>query len=96
MLAAAPAYKVVDRIKGRRWGFDYAVFDSANGRALIARTDYTTVIDSKTGKVSQLSSASTGHMAIPIPGTDPLVLPRGKGTIGLCQSNLLAAGIGRI
>ena len=82
-IAAAPAYKVVDRIKVGDGGFDYAVFDSANGRALIARTNYTDVIDAKTGKASQLSSASAGHMAIPIPGTDLLVLPRGKGTIGI-------------
>jgi YVTN family beta-propeller protein len=82
-LAAAPNYKVVDRIKVGDGGFDYAVFDAANGRALIARTNYTTVIDAKTGNVSELSSASTGHMAIPIPGTNLLVLPRGKGTIGI-------------
>ena len=63
-LAAAPNYKVVDRIKVGDGGFDYAVFDTANGRALIARTNYTTVIDAKTGNVSELSSASTGHMAI--------------------------------
>jgi hypothetical protein len=39
--AAAPNYKVVDHIKVGDGGFDYAVFDSANGRVLIARTNYT-------------------------------------------------------
>jgi YVTN family beta-propeller protein len=81
--AAAPNYKVVDHIKVGDGGFDYAVFDSANGRVLIARTNYTTAIDAKTGTVSQLSSASAGHMAIPIPDTDLLVLPRGRGTVGI-------------
>ena len=81
--AAAPNYKVVDRIKVGDGGFDYAVFDSANGRVLIARTNYTAAIDAKTGKVRELSSASAGHMAIPIPGTDLLVLPRGRGTVGI-------------
>jgi DNA-binding beta-propeller fold protein YncE len=84
-LAAAPAYKVVDRIKVGDGGFDYAVFDTANGRVLMARTNYTTAIDAKTGKVSELSSASAGHMAIPIPGTNLLVLPRGKGTVGIVE-----------
>ncbi|HYM17761.1 MAG TPA: YncE family protein [Micropepsaceae bacterium] len=79
--AAAPNYHVVDRIKVGDGGFDYAVFDTAGNRALIARTNYTTAIDGKTGKVSQLSSASAGHMAIPIPGTDLLVLPQGKGSV---------------
>jgi DNA-binding beta-propeller fold protein YncE len=81
--AAAPNYKVIDRIKVGDGGFDYAVFDSANTRVLIARTNYTTVIDAKTGKVSELSSASAGHMAIPIPGTNLLVLPRGRGAVGI-------------
>jgi DNA-binding beta-propeller fold protein YncE len=40
-------------------------------------------IDAKTGKVSELASASAGHMAIPIPGTNLLVLPRGKGTVAI-------------
>ena len=81
--AAAPSYKVAERIKVGDGGFDYAVFDSANGRVLIARTNYTDAIDAKTGKVSELSAASAGHMAIPIPGTNLLVLPRGKGTVAI-------------
>jgi len=81
--AAAPNYKVVDRIKVGDGGFDYAVFDSANGRVLMARTNYTAAIDARTGKVSELASANAGHMAIPIPGTNLLVLPRGRGTVGI-------------
>jgi len=70
-LAAAPSYKLVDRIKVGDGGFDYATFDRATGRVLLARTNYTTVIDAKTGKVSELMSASSGHMALPVPGTTP-------------------------
>ena len=79
--AAAPNYKIVDRIKVPDGGFDYANFDQATGRVLMARTDFTTVIDVKTGNVSQLKSAAAGHMALPIPGTTLLVLPQRKGTI---------------
>ena len=81
--AAAPSYHVVDRIKVGNGGFDYATYDPATGRILIARTEYTTVIDTKTGKVSELKSASAGHMALPIPGTTLLLLPRGRGTIAI-------------
>jgi DNA-binding beta-propeller fold protein YncE len=80
-LAAAPSYKLVDRIKVGDGGFDYATFDRATGRVLLARTNYTTVIDAKTGKVSELMSAASGHMALPVPGTTLLVLPQGKGMV---------------
>ena len=80
-LAADPAYKIVDRIKVPDGGFDYATFDAARGRILMARTDFTTVIDVKTGKLSQLNSGALGHMALPIPGTTLVVLPQRRGTI---------------
>ena len=41
-LGAAPNYKIVDRIKVQDGGFDYATFDAANGRVLMARPDLTT------------------------------------------------------
>src|SRR5258708_6063227 len=66
-------YRIVDRIKVPDGGFDYATFDSATGQVLIARTDFTTVINAKTGKVSQLNSAAPGHMALPVPGTKLIV-----------------------
>ena len=82
--AAAPNYKVLDRIKVQDGGYDYATFDPATDRVYMARDDFTTVIDAKTGKVSQLSTASHGHMAIPVPGTTLVVLevevPPGSGT----------------
>jgi hypothetical protein len=85
-LAATPAYKIIDRIKVPDGGFDYVNFDPATGRILMARTDFTTVIDVKTGKVSQLTSAAAGHMALPIPGTTLLLLPQRKGTIRIVDS----------
>ena len=79
--ATVPAYKIVDRIKVPDGGFDYASFDAATGRVYMARTNFTTVIDAKTGKASQLNSASGGHMLLAIPGTTLGLLPQGKGTI---------------
>src|SRR6267378_5922405 len=61
--AAAPSYKIVDRIRVQDGGFDYATYDAANGRILMARPTLTTVIDIKTGKVSELASAKGGHIA---------------------------------
>jgi len=52
----------------------------------MARTDFTTVIDIKTGKVSQLNSAAAGHMAMPLPGTTLLLLPQRKGTIRIVDA----------
>ena len=74
-------YRIVDRIKVPDGGFDYATFDSATGQVLMARTDFTTVINTKTGKVSQLNSAAPGHMAVPVPGTKLIVLPQRPGMV---------------
>jgi YVTN family beta-propeller protein len=74
-------YKIVDRIKVPDGGFDYATFDSQTGKVLMARTDFTTIIDAKTGKVSQLNSAAPGHMAVPVPGTSLIVLPQRPGMV---------------
>ncbi len=79
--AAVPAYKIVDRIKVPDGGFDYASFDPATGRVYMARTNFTTVVDAKTGKASQLNSASGGHMLLAIPGTTLGLLPQGRGMI---------------
>jgi DNA-binding beta-propeller fold protein YncE len=74
-------YKIVSRIKVSDGGFDYATFDAATGRVLMARTDFTTVIDAKTGAVSRLNSASRAHIALPVPGTNLLALARREGDI---------------
>lgn len=79
--AADASYKIIERIKVPDGGFDYATFDPAAGRVLMARTDFTTVIDAKTGKVSQLNSAAPGHMALPVPGTSLIVLPQRPGMV---------------
>ena len=80
-VAAETNYKIVERVKVPDGGFDYATFDSATGRVLMARTDFTTVIDAKSGKVSQLDSAAPGHMAVPVPGTNLILLPQRPGTV---------------
>jgi DNA-binding beta-propeller fold protein YncE len=81
LAAAAPNYKIVDRIKVPDGGFDYATFDAPNGRILMARLNSTTVVDVKTGKVSELKSAVKGHIAMPIPGTPLLLVTQRGGNI---------------
>src|SRR5438067_6695490 len=73
-LAAAADYHVLQRIKVPDGGFDYATFDAATGRILMTRTDFTTVVDARTGRISQLNSGA-GHMAVPAPRTSLLVMP---------------------
>jgi len=79
--AAASNYKIVDRIKVPDGGFDYATYDAATGNILMPRTDFTTVIDTKTNKVSQIKNADHGHIALPVPGTPLLVLTQRAGTV---------------
>jgi len=78
-LGATSNYKIVDRIKVPDGGFDCATFDPATGHVLMARTDFTTVIDVKTAKVSQLTGAARAHMAVPIPGTTLIAMPQREG-----------------
>ena len=85
-LAASPTYKIVDRIKVADGSYDYSTFDPATGRVYIARDDFTTVIDTKTGKVSQLASASHGHLAIPIPGTTLVALSQALGAVRIVDT----------
>jgi DNA-binding beta-propeller fold protein YncE len=85
--AAEANYKIVDRIKVQDGGFDYATFDTANGRVLMARPNLTTVIDVKTGKVSELKSAVKGHIAMPIPGSPLLVVTQRGGDVLLVDGS---------
>jgi DNA-binding beta-propeller fold protein YncE len=74
-------YKILERVKVGDGGFDYATFDPATNRVYMTRTAYTTVIDVKTNKASQMANAAPGHMALPIPGTSLVLLPQRKGSI---------------
>jgi DNA-binding beta-propeller fold protein YncE len=74
-LAADPSYRIVERFKMPDGGWDYATADAATHRIYWARTDFTDVIDTATGKLSQLKSANNGHMAVPVVGTTLVVLP---------------------
>ena len=79
-LAAAPGYKVLDRIKVGDGSYDYVTFDPVTARVYFAREDYTTVIETKMpARPGNLMSAPHGHMAIPIPGTTLVALPEGQG-----------------
>ena len=84
--ANAPNYGIVDRIKVPDGGFDYATVDPATGHLLMARTDFTTVIDLKSQAVSQLKSASRGHIALAVPGSNLLALTQRTGTVRLVDA----------
>ena len=84
--ATAADYHVIQRIKVPDGGFDYATFDAATGRVLMARTDSTTVIDAASGKVSELKSASGAHIALAVPGTDLLALTERAGQVRIVDA----------
>ncbi len=84
--AFATDYKVVDRIKVPDGGFDYATFNPATNQVYMPRGAFTTVIDVKTNKVSQLASAAGDHIALPVPGTSLLVLTQRQGTIRIVDA----------
>lgn len=80
--AEQSSYHIVQRIKVPDGGFDYATFDSATNRVYMPRGNYTTVIDAKTGTVSQFANGESNHIALPVPGTNLLVLTQGgKGIV---------------
>jgi DNA-binding beta-propeller fold protein YncE len=68
-LAAAPEYKIVDRIKVADGSFDYATFDPGTDRVFMPRGEFATVIDTRSGKATQLNSATHGQILVPLPGT---------------------------
>src|SRR5712691_1198109 len=83
--AFAADYKIIDRIKVPDGVFDYATFDAATNRVYMPRGAYTTVIDVKSGKPSQLASAVGDHIALPVPGTTLLVVTQRTGTIRIAD-----------
>lgn len=84
--ADGPGYKIVERIKVPDGGFDYATFDAATNRVYMPRGDFTTIIDAKTGRVSQLTSGASDHIALPIPGTSLLLLTQRRGIIRIADA----------
>jgi DNA-binding beta-propeller fold protein YncE len=82
---SAADYKIVDRIKVPDGAFDYATFDAATNRVYMPRGAFTTVIDVKTNKVSQLASGASDHIALPVPDTNLLILTQRRGTIRIAD-----------
>lgn len=82
-LALAPAaqaagYHVIDHIAGPDGGWDYASFDPARQRVLVARTAAVTAIDLKTRQVNPaFAPAARGHAAFPINGGTEVVITNG-------------------
>jgi len=83
--ADSPNYRIVDRIKVPDGGFDYATFDATTNRVYMPRGNFTTVIDVKTNKVSQLTSGASDHIALPVPGTNLIVLTQRRGVIRIAD-----------
>ena len=80
--ADAPNYKLIQRIKVPDGGFDYATFDAAANKVYMPRGSFTTVIDPNTGAISQFAHGESNHIALPVPGTNLLVLTQGgKGIV---------------
>ena len=88
VVAADTNYRIVQRIKVPDGGFDYATFDTATGRVYMPRGTFTTVIDAKTGAVSQFSNGESNHIALPVPGTNLLVMTQGgKGIVRILDKS---------
>lgn len=76
--AAGSGYHVVDRIPGPDGGWDYASYDAARDRVLVARTDAVTAIDLKTRVVNPaFATAARGHAAFPLNGGTEVVITNG-------------------
>ncbi len=83
--AETPNYRIIDRIKVPDGAFDYATFDAATGHVYMPRGSFTTVIDVKSGQVSQLKSGASDHIALSVPGTDLMVLTQRRGVIRIAD-----------
>jgi DNA-binding beta-propeller fold protein YncE len=65
--AAGSGYHVVDRIPGPDGGWDYASYDAARDRVLVARTEAVTAVDLKTRSVNPaFAKTARGHAAFPL------------------------------
>lgn len=82
----AAEYRIIDRIKVPDGSFDYATFNAAGGKVYMPRGAFTTVIDVKSGAVSQLANGASDHIALPVPGTTLLVLTQRKGIIRILDA----------
>lgn len=76
--AAPKAFKAVGHIPGPDGGWDYATYDAARNRVYVARPTTVMVIDLATGKTDpHFSEGKHLHAAVPVPGTDVIVLTDG-------------------
>ncbi len=82
----ATEYKIIDRIKVPDGSFDYATFNAASGEVYMPRGSFTTVINVKTGAVSELANGAGDHIALPVPGTSLLVLTQRRGVIRILDA----------
>jgi len=83
--AAEPAYKIVDRIKVPDGGFDYATYDAARSRILMARTISPRSSTPKRGNCRNSTVAHSGIWRCRF-GTTLIVLPQRRGTIRIADT----------
>lgn len=77
--AAAPAYRVAGSIAGPDGsGWDYAQIDPGSHRLFVTHGDAVTVIDLPTGTARSIGQIARGHAAVPIAGTEVLVVTSGR------------------
>lgn len=78
--AAGPGYHVTQRIAGPDGGWDYASYDAARDRVLVARTEAVSAFDLKTGKTTgAFAPAARGHAALPVNGGAEVLITNGTG-----------------
>jgi DNA-binding beta-propeller fold protein YncE len=85
----AADYKIIERIKVPDGAFDYATFDASTAHVYMPRGTFTNVIDVKSGEVSQIPGLND-HIALPVPGTNLLVLTHRQGTIRIWDTKTKA------
>ena len=81
--AQAANYKIIERLKAPDGGFDYATFDPASHTIFMVRPDFTTTVDVKSNKVSQIAHAGGDHIALPIPNSPLLLVTQRRGVVRL-------------
>lgn len=76
--AAGSGYHVIDRIPGPDGGWDYASYDAARDRVLVARTEAVSAVDLKTRVVNPaFAAAARGHAAFALNGGTEVLITNG-------------------
>ena len=75
--AAAPAYKITDRIAGPDGGWDYVRVDPGQNRVLVTRGNTIMAVDLKTKAASVFASGQRIHIALPVNDGKEILITNG-------------------